>query len=292
MQNRFGSPNTRAVHAQARYVPADAHASVDDMEETEDDGNADTIIPDLPSLATQESEWSETGMTATYEIPGLRTIAPSHTMRRHKIASITLKDVHLSYLLVPKLRAAAFLKARIRNTSGITLLKGPAGLTLDGSFLGNASLPRCSAGEPFSLSLGVDPSVTVTYSKPAVKRSQTGVFTKERNGVYTRTCTVTNTKSTRPLEGLVLDQIPVSEDERLKVDVIQPPNLRSEGDSAKSGTGIAAVGKVTENWGWAKATLKKAGEVCWNVKIEPGRGVKLVLEYEARFPSTEMVVGC
>ena len=252
----------------------------------------DNIVPELPSLATQESEWSEAGMTATYEIPGRRTLAPSNTMRRHKIAAIELNNVHLSYLLVPKLRAAAFLKARIQNTSGITLLRGPVGLTLDGSFLGNASLPRCSAGEPFSLSLGVDPSVNVLYSKPVVKRSLTGVFQKEGSSIYTRTCTVTNTRSDRPLEGLVLDQIPQSEDERLKVDILQPSGLRSEGDTTKSGTGVAAIGKVTEKWGSAKATLKKGGEICWNINIEPSRAVKLVLEYEARFPSTETVVGC
>ena len=259
--------------------------------EDESEGNAETIIPNIPTLVAQESTWSESGLTATYDIPGLRNISPSHITRRQKIASITLKDIQFSYLLVPKLRAAAFLKARFRNTSSIALLKGPVGLTLDGSFLGNTNLPRCSAGEIISLSLGVDPSVNVTYSKPVVKRSQTGVFNKEGSGVYTRTCTVTNTRSNRVLEGLILDQIPVSEDERLKVDVLQPSGLRNEGDVAKTGTGIAALGKPTEKWGRATAILKKGGEVCWDVKIEPGRGVKLVLEYEARHPSTEVVVG-
>ena len=253
---------------------------------------AETIIPEIPTLAIQDSEWSETGMTASYEIPGLRTIPPGDTKRRHNITSIPLKDINFSHILVPKLRAAAFLKACIRNTSNITLIKGPIGLTLDGSFLGNASLPHSSAGQTFSLSLGVDPSVTVTYAKPVVKRSQTGVFQKEGSGVYTRTCTITNTKADRALEGVLQDQVPVSEDERLKVDILQPSGLRSEGDTTKSGTGIAAAGKAIEKWGSAKATLKKAGEVHWNINIEPSRGVKLVLEYEARFPSTETVVGC
>lgn len=255
-----------------------------------DDGNAETIIPDLPTLGTQESEWTESGLTTTYGIPGLRTVAPSFTTRRHKIASVHLKDVHLSYVLVPKLRVAAFLKARLRNTSSVALLKGPAGLTLDGSFLGNTNLPRCSAGEHFHLSLGVDPSVNVTYSKPVVKRSQTGVFnfTKECSGVYTRTCTITNTKSNRAIEGTVLDQIPVSEEDRLRVEVLQPLGLKTEGDAVKTGTGV--VGKGKETWGRATAVLKKGGEVAWEVKIEPGRGAKLVLEYEAKFPSAETVV--
>ncbi len=263
------------------------------IQETEDEsfgGNAETIIPDIPERATQESTWAESGLTATYDIPGLRTISPSHTARRQKIASITLKDIQLLYVMVPKLSAAAFLKARLQNTSSIALLKGQAGLTLDGSFLGNTNIPRCSAGETFSLSLGVDPSVTVTYSKPVVKRRQTGVFHTEGSGVYTRVCTITNTKSNRALEGAVHDQIPISEDERLKVEVIQPSGLRNEGDVAKTGTPIVQVGKLAEKWGKATATMRKGGEICWDVKIEPGRGVKLVLEYETRFPNHEVVV--
>ncbi|KAL9126664.1 MAG: hypothetical protein Q9217_004321 [Psora testacea] len=259
----------------------------------EDEGFAQdqqTIIPDLPSLATQESAWSESGMTATYDIPGLRTMIPSHTTRRHKIASIHLKDVQLSYLIIPKHRVAAFLKARLRNTSSVTLLRGPTGLTLDGSFLGNTNLPRCSVGESFSLSLGVDPSVSVTYGKPVVRRSQSGIINKEGSGIYTRTCTVTNTKANRPIEGLVLDQVPVSEDERLKIEILQPRGLRKEGDSVRAGVGLNSAGKEEPKWGKATAVVKKGGEICWDFKIEASKGAKFVLEYEARYPSGEMVV--
>ena len=295
-RNAFGNVSSNAMFGSnaTASVPGAPRRAREEMSKASEDesfeGNADTIIPDTPELATQESTWAESGLTATYDIPGLRTISPSHTARRQKIASITLKDVHLSYVMVPKLRAAAFLKARFRNTSSIALLKGPAGLTLDGSFLGNTNIPRCSAGETFSLSLGVDPSVTVTYSKPIVPPRQTGVFQTEGSGIYTSICTITNTKSNRALEGTVHDQIPISEDERLKVEVIQPSGLRKEGDVAKTGASIVQAGKVAETWGKATSTMKKGGEICWDVKIDPGRGVKLVLEYEARFPNHEVVV--
>lgn len=128
----------------------------------------------------------------------------------------------------------------------------------------------------------------MTYSKPVVKRSQTGVFTKEGSGIYTRTCTITNTKSNRAIEGTVLDQIPVSEEERLRVEVLQPVGLRADGDAVKTGT---AVGKGMEKWGRATATLRKGGEVAYEVKVEAGRAAKLVLEYEAKFPSSEVIVG-
>lgn len=253
-------------------------------------GDADTLLPETPSLDILESSWSESGMTASYDVPGLRTIKPSFTLRRHRIASISLKDIHLSHLIVPKLRPTAFLKARIRNDSGVTLLRGPVGVTLDGSFLGNTSLPRSSPGEVFSLNVGVDPAVTVSYGKPTVRKSESGILNKEKSNVYLRTCNITNTKAARPIEGLYLDQVPVSNDERLKVEVIQPRGLRREGDSARSGTGVAPFGKEDPKWGKATAIFKKAGEICVNFKIEGGKSVKFAIEYETRHPAQDSVL--
>ncbi|KAH0563529.1 hypothetical protein GP486_001899, partial [Trichoglossum hirsutum] len=203
-----------------------------------DDDATATITPDptmLESLDFQESSHEDYGMTTTYDVPGLRTLAPSDLTRRHKIAEVPLHGVQLSYILVPKLRPAAFLKARIRNSSLITLLRGQAGLTLDGTFLGNTWLPRCSPGETFSLPLGVDPAVHVSYAKPTVRRSSTGVFAKEDVAVYTRTCWITNTKPSSTVDLRMLDQVPVSEDERLRIAILVPKGLKSEGDSVRAG---------------------------------------------------------
>lgn len=63
-------------------------------------------IPDIPKLAQAEASWSESGLTVSYDIPGLRTIVPSFTKRRHRIASVPLSDVAFSHIMVPKLRAA------------------------------------------------------------------------------------------------------------------------------------------------------------------------------------------
>ena len=303
----FGNVRFGSTVSGAKPNPSESDESFDEA----DEADAETIIPQDPMIEFEESNWEETGLTATYYVPGVRTIPPSKTTRRHKIASIALKDVQLSYVLVPKLREAAFLKARLRNNSSITLLKGPVGLTLDGSFLGNTTIPRCSAGDAFSLNLGVDPGITVIYQKPVVRRNQVGVFQKEGSCMFTRSLVVTNTKANSVLEGVVLDQVPVSEDEKLKVEVLQPRGLKSEGDHAMSGKAVT-VGAVRngspsrsvssageargvkgteDNGGQAVATLKKAGEIRWSLKLNPGQRIRLNLEYETRFPSSERVVG-
>ncbi|KAI9773022.1 MAG: hypothetical protein M1839_002252 [Geoglossum umbratile] len=289
-------------------------SSNDDNPEWRDNDGIDTLAGADPStiesLQFQESSREDYGMTTTYDVPGLRTLAPSDSSRRHKIAEIPLHNVQLSYILVPKLRPAAFLKARVRNSSLITLLRGQAGLTLDGTFLGNTTIPRCSAGETFVMPLGVDPSVHVSYAKPTVRRSSSGVFTKEDLVVYTRTCWITNTKPGSAVDLRILDQIPVSEDERLRISVIQPKGLRNEGDSVRTGwdassttvagaegdrasvaSGATGTLKKVDSWGRAVAGLKKSGEVCWDVRLNGGRGCKLMLEYEARIPGGEGIVG-
>ncbi|KAI9763066.1 MAG: hypothetical protein M1840_000957 [Geoglossum simile] len=295
-------------------TPPEGAPSDEGPEWHENDG-IDTLADADPStfesLQFQESSREDYGMTTTYDVPGLRTLPPSDSARRHKIAEIPLHGVQLSYILVPKLRPAAFLKARIRNTSLITLLRGQAGLTLDGTFLGNTTIPRCSAGETFVMPLGVDPSVHVSYAKPTVRRSSSGVFSKEDIVVYTRTCWITNTKPTSAVDLRLLDQIPVSEDERLRISVIHPKGLKNEGDSVRTGwdassssavagvdgdrasvtSGAAASMRKADAWGNAVAALKKSGEVCWDVTLSGGRGCKLVLEYEARIPGGEGIVG-
>ncbi|KAF2395921.1 hypothetical protein EJ06DRAFT_501063 [Trichodelitschia bisporula] len=240
--------------------------------------------PSESAIDFQESTWEDYGLTATYEIPGTRTLAPSSLARRHKIVTLTATNIVLSHIAVPKLRASAFLRARVRNpSSAVTLLRGNAGVTLDGSFLGNTVLTRVAPGQTFILSLGVDPALHVSYTKPTVHRATLGFLSKESSHQYTRSVILTNNKST-PVELLVLDQVPVSQDERLKIEILEPRGLGREGDAVKTG-GSAVEGR--KEWGRATAVLKKGGEIAFNVSLGKGQACVLKLEYGARMPSGE-----
>jgi hypothetical protein len=267
--------------------------TIEDVEDNESDA------PD--PLDFEETSWEDNGLTATYDVPGTRTLEPSSLTRRHKIATLHAANIHLSHICVPKLRSAAFLRTKIRNPSStVTLLKGSAGVTLDGSFLGNMKLPRVSPNQVFDLPLGVDPAIHVNYPKPSVHRSTQGlIFNKESAQVFSRSIWLNNTKSA-PVDMLVLDQLPVSEDERLRIGIVTPRGLAKEGDSVKAGVSAkeGASGAVTlvekdkkpDAWGTAVAKWKKNGELGWTVKLEGGKGCLLKLEYEARLPPAESIV--
>jgi hypothetical protein len=264
----------------------------EDEDDEENDGQ--TMLEPTPEVAFQESSFEETGLTATYDVPNLKTLKPSSTASKQRVARISFANVVFSRTVVAKYKPAAYLKARLRNTSKLTLLRGPTGLTLDGTFMGRSTLPRCSAGDSFNMPLGVDPAIKVAYPKPDVTRSTTGVFSKGENSVYTRSVTLVNTRAAagKPVTITVLDQVPVSEDEKLRVEVLHPPGLSSTLTSGKPvATGVP--GKDTDkDWGKATAVLKKAGEVSWDVVLNAGKSVKLLLQYEVAFPTGERVAQC
>jgi hypothetical protein len=312
---RGGPPPPPAPSGLGGFAADGASAKEDLIDYSEDEA---TISSPDAALLFEESSFSDSGLTTTYDVPTLKTLAPASSTTKHKIARIDFKSVVFSHILIPKLKASAFLKARLRNASKIALLKGPAGLTLDGSFMGQSTIPRCSAGDSFTLPLGVDPTISVSYAKPTVRRSQSGIFSKEDCEVYTRMATITNTKHNTAVELRVLDQVPISEDERLRIEVVSPRGLKLGGEGVPAGmaaqngneggdlspaaktrtsvygdNGVKAsgTGRDIGKWGSATATAKKDGEVNWNVKINPLRGCKLVLEYEATYPGGESVSG-
>lgn len=255
----------------------------------------ETILEPDAELTYQESAFEESGMTTTYDLPGLKTLNTAPTASRQRVARISFfGNVVFSHTVVAKYRPAAYLKAKLRNVSKFTLIKGPVGLSLDGSFIGRSNLARCSAGDMLTMSLGVDPSIKVSYPKPEATRSTSGLFTKENSCVYTRTVILTNTNSSsssKPVNLIVLDQVPVSEDDKLRVDIVHPRGMSVGSSPVKAGVPSKDTGEA-KDWGKATASLKKAGEVCWDVALNPGRGVKLALQYEVALPAGEQVEQC
>lgn len=251
----------------------------DDEDEDEDgDGGAPGFAPSGSNsrLRVATSTAESHGTTTVYELPGSRTITSSPLVRRHVIAELPLRTVEFSHISIPKLRGAVFLKARITNKSHVSFLKGSAGLTLDGSFMGNTSIPLCVPGGHFDVGLGVDESIQVFYSKPAKKTSSQGLMMMKENVVkYTRNIRVHNSRVGK-VKLIVIDQVPVSDDERLRIAIVQPKGLRGEGDAVSILTGSG------ERLG--TASLKKNGEMWYELTMQNGGDAVLPLEYEARMP--------
>ncbi|RAQ42152.1 hypothetical protein AFGD_001355 [Aspergillus flavus] len=255
--------------------PTDYPHDDEDEQDSEDehDNDIDTIAS--ASLEHQESVKQDYGLTTTYDLPGQRTLIPSSNNRRHVLADLDLKSVTLSHIIVPKHSAEAFYRARVKNTSSLRITRGKVGLTVDGTFLGTATIPNCAPGDFFNVSLGVDPSILVTYGKPTVRRLNTGFFTGHVGAVFRRTCWIKNTKGVA-VDISVLDQVPVSEDKELQVEILEPKGLREKGNEVKL--------DMETSHGSGKAIMEKKGEIKWVIHLEPGKDVRVVLEYGTKAP--------
>lgn len=304
----FGQPNSNtggfgaSAFGSANAQPDTQFGSaapVDTSNDHDDDKGADgaTLAPfaddDQGLLDFEESVFEETGFTTTYDLPGLKTLAPRSNPSKQRVARLKFTNVVFSHTVVAKYSPVANLKAKFKNTSKMTLLRGQSGLTLDGSFIGHTTLPRCSAGDMFSLPLGVDPAIRVAYMKPDVRRVTTGIFSKEDSSAYVRTISLKNTRALagKPVSILVLDQIPVSEDERLRVELLNPRGVSPDGPGVAAGA-PGRDAKQDQDWGSATASLKKSGEVNWQVSLNAGKAVRLSLEYTVALPSGVAAVQC
>ncbi|KAL4928889.1 uncharacterized protein BDV17DRAFT_263046 [Aspergillus undulatus] len=244
--------------------------------ELEDDTDTQSLAS-AASLEHQDSVKQDYGMTTTYELPGRRTLAPSFVSRRHALAELDLKSVTLTYVIVPKYREAAFLRVRIKNTSSLTLHPGQVGITVDGSFIGSASIETCGPNVFFNISLGIDPGIEVKYAKPIVKPlASAKFFNKEDGAKFRRSCWVKNKKPVA-VDLVVHDQVPVSDDERLGVRLLQPKGLAGERVSPVPINMEKANGSGT-------VSLLKDGKVKWSLRLEPREEIRLVLEYETKIP--------
>ncbi|KAE8372958.1 hypothetical protein BDV26DRAFT_297360 [Aspergillus bertholletiae] len=262
-------------HPGQEPAPTDYASGDENEEEREDEHDNDTDTIASTSLEHQESVKQDYGLTTTYDLPGRRTLIPSTNNRRHVLADLDLNSVQLSHIIVPKHNAEAFFRARIRNTSSLRIMRGRVGLTVNGTFLGTAMIPNCAPGNFFNVSLGVDPSIMVTYSKPTVRRLNTGFFTGHVGAVFRRTCWIKNTKGVAA-DITVLDQVPLSEDKALQIEILEPKGLHEKGNGVKL--------DMEASHGRGTAIMEKKGEVKWEIHLEPGKDVRVVLEYGTKAP--------
>jgi hypothetical protein len=130
----------------------------------------------------------------------------------------------------------------------------------------------------------MDPSVKITYHPREKKASRSGYVSKTLNQSFTQRITVQNTKSITLNSLKILDHIPVSQDERVQVKLVQP-SLPASGQSSSRKT--VSVGKgIYAQWDGADddavvdEMVGTDGKLNWMLQIPPMGTVNLVLEFE------------
>lgn len=167
---------------------------------------------------------NEGASSVCYSIPRPATIESDNRPHKVPIGTINLSAT-LSYVCVPKKSQHGYLQAVAVNTDeNYVLLPGQANIFFDNSYVSTSRLKAVNYKEKFDLSLGVDPAIKVEY-KPVGKFQETsGLFSKTQSTTYRHHTTIKNTKNI-PISIKVVDQLPFSQDEKIKVKLIEPADV-------------------------------------------------------------------
>ncbi|KAF9465725.1 hypothetical protein BDZ94DRAFT_1320026 [Collybia nuda] len=251
------------------------------------------IPPTMTPMSHRRLDVSSKGnISATFEVPGLLDVPSDGVAHNMTIVQLHL-DAVMSWVCVPKKDARMHLNAKIKNASEYTLVEGNASIYVDGSFISKIFLPSISAEESFDCSLGLDPSIRITYHPRTIKSSKNGFYNKSNTQVLSQTITLFNTKPMTIHDVKVIEQVPVSQDSSIAVKLVNPA-LSTDPPSKKStqvSQGVVAQWHGAGELGVDSASLGKDGKFNWICSIPPQKKINLILQWEVSAPTGETIIG-
>ena len=172
----------------------------------------------------------------------------------------------LLVLAVPKADAKAYLHAKFTHDSVAPLLPGAVSLYRDGVYVGQGWLPLTVRGEEQELGFGPDDSVKVARVELKRAKGESGLISSMATDEQHFKITVKNLHDwTVPVT--VIDQMPVSEDQQITVDLLPMTTEPSE-----------------QNYD------DKLGVLAWSFDLPAGQEKEIALSYETKWPAKRDVI--
>lgn len=210
-------PEARPVPmAKARRMEAAPEATVAQDEAVPATAAAAPPAPPMQDVQDQYAAVTVAPFEATFAVPGRVSIPGTGEAKRVALASEKVEPL-LSCRTVPKIDPKAYLYATLTFAKGTPLLPGQVYLFRDGTFVGTGDLPLLSPGEEHELGFGLDDQVKVRHAVVEEKRGETGLISSSRTDVRAYRVTAKNMHE-RPINLVVVDQIPVSLNQDIKVE--------------------------------------------------------------------------
>ncbi len=202
---------------------------------------------------------------AVFAIAGRVSVPHTGDAKKLLIAKQTVTP-ELVIRVVPKLATTAWLYARFTPTGAVGLLPGQAVLYRDGVFVGTSRLPQLPAGEPYELGFGVDDAIKVTHQEIGRSKGETGLLSTSKLDERRFKISLTNYHK-RAMKVMVFDQVPYSEEEKVKVAILGSTTPPSQ-----------------------KNFKGKRGILLWQLDMKPGARRDITLAYRITWPPNEEIV--
>jgi uncharacterized protein (TIGR02231 family) len=169
----------------------------------------------------EETGITEKGPYFEISFPVRQDIASSVKSQKKFIREFLLEKKsapRFFYEAVPEEARTGYLKAAVKNTTGLPWLSGEAQIFLDGEFMGKTSMPAMAPGMEEEIVLGVEPRIAVKKELVRKHEDTAGLMGGRRRISYKYKITVEN-RLARGIEVFVYDSMPLSRNEKIDVKV-------------------------------------------------------------------------
>ncbi|BAP29883.1 putative outer membrane protein [Chryseobacterium sp. StRB126] len=172
---------------------------------------------------------------------------------------INLKQIKIpaeyKYYTVPKYNKTAYLVAEIKDFNKYELITGSANVIFENMYVGETRINPNLTDDKMSITLGDDKKISIRKEVVNDKASEK-FFSSYQEKTFTYDLVIRNNKK-ETINIEVKDQIPLSKDESVKIELLQSDNAEFD---------------------------KEKGFLTWNVKISPSETKKIRVSYKVRFP--------
>lgn len=222
---------------------------------------------DMPARADEQQAVAEIGdFQATFKIPGRVSLGAAEGAKSLRIASMSV-PADLMVRAAPVLEPTAFLEASFKQTDDTTLLPGKVAIYRDGVFVGRGKLSASAKDDIVRLGFGADDKVKV--ERAVLKRNEGSaglLLTTSKTDERAFKTTVRNGHDF-PIHVAIEDQLPVSENEEIVVEM------------------LPATTPAT-----AKDIRDKRGVLEWSFDVKPGEVKDINFAWRVRWPKDKSMV--
>ena len=223
----------------------------------------------LDQRADEQQATVEVGdFQATFRIPGRVSLGASEGAKSLRISTATLTP-DLAIRAVPVLDPTAFLEASFKQSEDATLLPGRVAIYRDGVFVGRGKIAAAAKDETVRLGFGADDKVKI--ERAVVKRNEGSaglLVTTSKTDERSFKTSVRNGHDF-PIRVAIEDQLPVSENEDIVVDML-PATTPPTATNLRDKRGVL-------EWAFeAKPGDVKDINFAWRVRWPKDRGIVMV----------------
>ena len=262
----FSGRSSGGAEDGVRWVPGDV---VEKKESAKQISQLKTITAGTPA-EYGEAKFGSGGLADFTQVTNSRTTAefsisllqdiPSDGQKHHVMIQQHEVPASLQHYAVPKLDEDAFLLAYLLDWEKLDLLPGEVSIYVNGTYMGESFADPYTTEDTLTFSLGRDKGVII---KRELLKNYNGTkligFNKIRT--YGYEFSIRNAKN-KPITLTLNDQIPISQDKALSVEVLESSNA-----------------KLNE----------ETGQLEWNLSLAPQETARIRLVFSIKYPKYKVV---